>query len=336
MSVKNLKSLISKVKPKYIILLCHQNADPDALCSAFAFLRLLKRLKPNVKIDIACPGGMSKLSKALTTLLPIKVLTSEPRFGDADIITMLDTNTVKQLGEWGEKIKKVRSPVVVIDHHASHPETEKIGALCISDEDSSSTCEIVYGFFKELNIEPSKEEAEALFLGIAFDTKHFILANSHTFKTVANLMDAGVNAHETLSHLSLPIDLSERIARLKASRRLKILKVNNWLIIFSHVRSFQASAARALVETGAHLAMVGGQKDDQLQISIRSDQEFYKKTGFHVGTDLAKPLGEFLQGMGGGHSTAAGINGTGDFESAVKRAIKILKANLIKSLDKDN
>jgi len=331
MSIKNLKSLVNKIKPKYIILLCHQNADPDALCSAFAFKRLLERLISNVKVDIACPEGVSKLSKALTNYLTFEVLTSEPRFEDADVIAMLDTNTIKQLGAWGEKVIKARSPVVVIDHHSSHPETQKIGALCISDENSSSTCEIVYGFFKELDIEPSKEEAEALFLGIAFDTKHFILANSNTFKTVANLIDAGVNAHETLSHLSLPIDVSERIARLKASERLRISKVNNWLIVFSHVRSFQASAARALVETGAHLAMVGGQKDDKLQISIRSDQEFFRQTGFHVGTDLAKPLGEYLHGMGGGHSTAAGINGNGDFESAVKRATKILKAKLTKS-----
>ncbi len=321
---------MNEVKPKYVILLCHQNADPDALCSAFALQRLLERMVPSVKVDIACPEGMSKLSKALTTYLPFKILTSEPRFEDADFIAMLDTNTIKQLGAWSEKVEKSRSPVVVIDHHSSHPETQKIGALCISDENSSSTCEIVYGFFKELGIVPSKEEAEALFLGIAFDTKHFILANSNTFKTVADLIDAGVNAHEALSHLSLPIDLSERIARLKASERLRILKVDDWLIVFSHVRSFQASAARALVETGAHLAMVGGQKDDQLQISIRSDQEFFRQTGFHVGTDLAKPLGEYMHGMGGGHSTAAGMNGSGDFESAVKRATKILKAKLTK------
>ncbi len=335
MSVKNLKSLVNKVKPKYIILLCHQNADPDALCSAFAFKKLLERMVQDVKVDIACPEGMSKLSKALTDHLPIRVLTDVPRFEDADVIAMLDTNTIKQLGAWGEKVEKARSPVVVIDHHSSHPETQKIGALCISDENSSSTCEIVYGFFKELDIEPSKEEAEALFLGIAFDTKHFILANSNTFKTVADLIDAGVNAHEALSHLSLPIDISERIARLKASERLRISKIDNWLIVFSHVRSFQASAARALVETGAHLAMVGGQKDDKLQISIRSDQEFFRQTGFHVGTDLAKPLGEYLHGMGGGHSTAAGINGSGDFESAVKRATKILKAKLTKSPEED-
>ncbi|MEM3014180.1 MAG: DHH family phosphoesterase, partial [Candidatus Bathyarchaeia archaeon] len=320
-----------RVNPKYVLLLCHQNADPDAICSAFAFSRLIKRLNQNTKVDIACPEGISKLSKVLSKYLPIEIMTEEPLFEDADIIIMLDTNTIQQLGKWSEKVKGSSAYLILIDHHASHPETEKIVSLCISDEKSSSTCEIVYGFYGELGIKFSKEEAEALFLGIAFDTKHFILANSTTFKIIADLVNVGVNAQESLSRLSLPIDLSERIARLKASRRMKLLRINNWLIAFSHVRSFQASAARAIVEMGAHLAVVGGQKDDQLQISIRSDQEFYAQTGFHVGKDLAKPLGEFLHGMGGGHSTAAGINGTGDFESAVKRAIKILRTGLVKN-----
>ncbi|MEM2129773.1 MAG: DHH family phosphoesterase [Candidatus Bathyarchaeia archaeon] len=333
MSAKDLRSVFERVNPKYVLLLCHQNADPDAICSAFAFSRLIKRLNQNTKVDIACPEGISKLSKVLSKYLPIEIMTEEPLFEDADIIIMLDTNTIQQLGKWSEKVKGSSSYLILIDHHASHPETEKIVSLCISDEKSSSTCEIVYGFYGELGIKFSKEEAEALFLGIAFDTKHFILANSTTFKIIADLVNVGVNAQESLSRLSLPIDLSERIARLKASRRMKLLRINNWLIAFSHVRSFQASAARAIVEMGAHLAVVGGQKDDQLQISIRSDQEFYAQTGFHVGKDLAKPLGEFLHGMGGGHSTAAGINGTGDFESAVKRAIKILRTGLVKNQD---
>jgi nanoRNase/pAp phosphatase (c-di-AMP/oligoRNAs hydrolase) len=78
------------------------------------------------------------------------------------------------------------------------------------------------------------------------------------------------------------------------------------------------------------LALVGGQRNDQIQISIRSSQDFYKQTGFHMGRDLAKPLGEYLHGMGGGHSTSAGINGIGDFEAAVKKAMKIIREKLKK------
>ena len=328
MPIQHIKSLIDQVKAKFIIILCHENADPDALCSAFAFSQLLKRMKPGVMVEIACPEGISKLSKSIFRYLSMDNVTEKLHINNANVLVMLDTNTIQQLGDWSEKVKESPVPLIVIDHHASHPETEKIAKLNICDENASSTCEIIYSFFKDLGIKPSKAEAEALFLGIAFDTKHFTLANSNTFKVVADLIDAGVNAREALSRLSVAIDISERIARLKACKRLSLMKIGKWLIVFSHVRSYQASASRGLVEMGAHLAVVGGQRDEKLQISIRSDQEFYKETGFHVGRDLAKPLGEYLHGMGGGHSTAAGVDGIGDFEFAVKRAVKILKEKL--------
>jgi nanoRNase/pAp phosphatase (c-di-AMP/oligoRNAs hydrolase) len=45
---------------------------------------------------------------------------------------------------------------------------------------------------------------------------------------------------------------------------------------------------------------------------------FMRKTRIHLGRDIAKPLGEYLHGMGGGHSTAAGVNGIGDIETGLK------------------
>ena len=329
MSFQDIVSLIHRVKPRRILLLCHQNADPDALGSAFALSRLLKRIYPKVKVEVASPDGISKLSEAVSDLLPMKITTDNPKF-TANIIIMLDTNTTKQLGLWENDVKKTEAPLVVIDHHAAHPETESIASIMICDENASSTCEIVYRFYEEIGMKPLREEAEALFLGITFDTKHFVLANSSTFKVAAALVDAGVDAQKIISRLTLPTSLSERIARLKACRRMHLIRINNWLIVFSHVSSFQASAARALIGLGAHLALVGGQKNDNLQISIRSDMEFYKKTGFHLGRDLAKPLGEYFHGMGGGHSTAAGVNGIGDYEAVVKRALQIIREKLRK------
>ncbi|KYH42756.1 MAG: DHH family phosphoesterase [Candidatus Bathyarchaeota archaeon B63] len=327
MSFHAVRSLIQERAPKLILILCHQNADPDALCAAYVFSSLLRRIIPNTRIEVASPEGISKLSEALSDLLPIRVLTELPEV-PADVIVMLDTNTVKQLGPWERFVKRSTAPLIVIDHHASHPETERMASIIICDENASSTCEIIHRFFDELGIRPSREEAQALFLGIAFDTKHFVLANSETFKAAAALVEAGVDAQKILSRLSLPTSLPERIARLKACRRMQLMRIDDWLIAFSKVSSFQASAARALVGMGAHLAMVGGQKGDSLQISIRSDPEFHRETGFHLGRDLAKPLGEFFHGMGGGHSTAAGVNGTGDYESAVKRAIRIIREKL--------
>ena len=319
--------VLDELNAKLVVLLCHHNADPDAICSSYAFAGLLKRLKPELEVEIGASQGISRLSKHLLKFLPINVCL-QPNVEKADVIVLLDTNTIQQLNNLAEKIKDSKAPLIVIDHHAAHPETEKIAKVCITNEEVSSTCEIVYTFFKEMNIKPNENEAKAMFLGIAFDTRHFILANSSTLKAIAELIDAGVNAQETLSMLSLPMDFSERVARLKACRRAKLYKIGEWIIALSHVSAYQASAARAIMELGAHVAVVAGQKNESVEISLRCTREFHKKTGIHLGRDIAKPLGEFLHGMGGGHASAAGVNGVGDVEAGLKRCLRLLKEKL--------
>ena len=323
MQIQEIVALIDKLDAKLAVLLCHHNADPDAIGAAFAFKGLLKRLRPNLETEIAAASGISRLSTSMMNVLPIE-LVDTPRIEAADLIVLLDTNTIQQLDEWSKRIKPDR-PLVVVDHHASHPETERIATLSVTDETASSTCEIVYRLFKEAELNPNPDEAKALFLGIAFDTRHFIIATSDTLKVVADLVAAGVNAQETLPILSLPMQHSERIARLKAANRVKLLTMNDWLIALSHVSAYQASACRALIALGAHVAVVAGQKHNEIQVSLRASREFYAETGVHMGRDLAKPLGEFLDGMGGGHSVSAGANGVGDVEACLKFCEKLLK-----------
>jgi phosphoesterase RecJ-like protein len=318
---------LDALNPKLIVLLCHHNADPDAVCSAYAFQSLLKQLRPSIEVEIGASQGISRLSKHLLEFLPIDIK-MQPSVEKADIIVLLDTNTIQQLSDLAEKIIKSEVPIIVIDHHASHPETENIATLCITNEESSSTCEIVYNFYKQANLKISQNEAKALFLGIAFDTRHFILANSSTLKNIAELIDAGVNAQESLPQLSIPMDFSERVARLKGCRRAKLFKIGRWVIALSHVSAFQASVARALIELGADVAVVAGQKNQNIEISLRGSRDFHKETSVHLGRDIAKPLGEYIHGMGGGHSTAAGVNGEGDVETGLKRCLWLLKQKL--------
>jgi nanoRNase/pAp phosphatase (c-di-AMP/oligoRNAs hydrolase) len=252
----------------------------------------------------------------------------QPNIENANVIVLLDTNTIQQLDNLAEKVKTGKAPIIVVDHHAAHPDTEHLATLCITNEEASSTCEIVYSFYKETNVKPSENEAKALFLGIAFDTRHFVLANSTTLKNIAELIDAGVTAQETLPLLSLPMDFSERVARLKASRRVKLFKINDWIIALSHVSAYQASAARALIDLGADVAAVAGQKNESIEVSFRATREFNKQSGIHLGKDVAKPLGEYIHGMGGGHATAAGANGVGDLEGVLKRCLLLLKGKL--------
>jgi len=162
------------------------------------------------------------------------------------------------------------------------------------------------------------------------DTRHFALANSSTFGVVANLVDKGIDAQQTLAEFSLPIDFSERVAKLKACKRAKILKVEGWIIALSHVSAYQAPAAKALVDFGAHMSAVAGKKNGKVEISLRSTRQFNEGTGIHLGVDIANPLGEYLQGIGGGHAMAAGVSGKGELQDALKQCLKLLKAKMTK------
>ncbi len=327
MTFTDIIQILDEAHASFILLLCHHNADPDAICSAYAFQGLLAKVRPNVTAEIGAGQGISRLSKHILKHIYITV-NLQPNVEKADAIVLLDTNTTQQLGQLSERVTKTKAPIIVIDHHAAHPETERIAKLCITDEEASSTCEIVYNFYRQVNTKPGLNEAKALFLGITFDTRHFVLAKTSTFKTISELSDIGVNPQEELSSLALPMDFSERVARMKACRRAKLIKIENWIIALSHVSAYQASAARALVDLGAHMAAVAGQKNEKIEISLRCNREFNQVTGIHLGRDIAKPLGEYLQGMGGGHATAAGVNGTGYIEKGLKRCLRLVKENL--------
>jgi phosphoesterase RecJ-like protein len=327
MTFTDVTDILDETRASFVLLLCHHNADPDAICSAYAFQSLLKKCRPNMTVEIGTGQGISRLSKHILKRIPITVK-PQPDVTKADVIVLLDTNTIQQLGQLAEHLTKTAVPIIVIDHHAAHPQTEQIAKLCITNEEASSTCEMVYGFYKQLNIKPGLNEAKALFLGITFDTRHFVLANSSTFKTISELSDIGVNPQEELFSLALPMDFSERVARMKACRRAKLIKIENWIVALSHVSAYQASAARAIVDLGAHMAAVAGQKNEKIEISLRCTRDFNQATSIHLGRDIAKPLGEYLQGMGGGHATAAGVNGTGNIEKGLKRCLRLVKEQL--------
>ncbi|MDH5770062.1 MAG: DHH family phosphoesterase [Candidatus Bathyarchaeota archaeon] len=324
---EKITNMLAEAEAKLIVLLCHHNADPDALCSAYTFSKLLKKFDSKLTVEISAAQGISKLSKHILEKIPVQLVAS-PHIEEADVIFLLDTNTVQQLGEWKTRLETSRKPLVMIDHHAPHPKTESLASLCVIDETASSTCEIVYRIFKEAGVKPSEDEARAMFLGMACDTKHFSLANSETFKAASELVDSGVDAKEELAFLSVPMSRSERIARLKAASRVRFLKFGEWMAAFSDVTSYQASAARALLGLGADVAVVGGERNGALKISLRSSHNFNKKTGVHLGRDIAQPLGESLHGMGGGHPAAAGVNGEGKLEEAFETCAELLRKSI--------
>ncbi|MEM2942519.1 MAG: DHH family phosphoesterase [Candidatus Bathyarchaeia archaeon] len=311
-------------KARRATILTHRNGDPDAICSAFALRKLLKRWNPRLSVVIGTPEGVNRISERVISKFRFTI-ESEPRLEDADIIFTVDMNNLEQLGPVASTVKILGKPVVVIDHHHPHPSMRGFAPLSFCDEKSPSTCEMIYELYRRFRLRPGVQESKVLLIGILYETRYLRLGTSKTFLTVADLIKLGARVEGLTSVLEVPIDISERLARLKSAQRSKIHRVGGWVVVMSSVGSHQASAARAIVMLGADLAVVGNQDREQLKLSLRSTREFYEQSGIHLGRDIAKPLGEYLNGTGGGHSLAAGVNGSGQLDLALKRCHEMLK-----------
>lgn len=319
--------IFNRRKANLIVLLCHHNADPDAFCSAYALHSLFKRIRPQLRIEICSSNGLSKLSKSIQRTLQIE-FTKSPNIEDADVLFILDANTVHQLGEFSTRVKKTDSPVIIIDHHVTNLRNNESVELKIVNEKASSTCEIVFQIFEEAKIPILKDEAFALLTGIAFDSGHFTRARGETFRILAQLGELGSNIDKAIQLLTIPMNLSERVARLKAVQRGQIIKEDEWIIVASQVGSYQASAARALLHIGADVVFVAGKKGKNLTISMRSSQRFYRETNIHLGKEIVISLEEKFDGRGGGHSTSAGFNGVGDIDKALEICVESVLSRL--------
>lgn len=291
------------------LILCHPNADPDAVCSAIVLRNLIRRMRRGADVEMAAPEGISSISKGIASKFG-QEFSEEPDLSKAESFFALDLSNISQLGAWGDEILGSGKPLILMDHHAPDSRTKGGAYLAIVDESASSTCEILYRVMRGLRARPSRRDLELLFVGIAHETRAFSIATREAFLIASEAIKAGSKPTELFSLIRPQMDRSERIARLKGSQRMELRTHGDWIIALSRVDSFQASVARALINLGADLAIVGGGKGEA-KVSLRSTDAFSKGTGIHLGRDVAQPIGKAFDGTGGGHSTAAGISGRG-------------------------
>lgn len=310
-----------------ILLVCHHNADPDSICSAYAVKALAEALNPSAEPRIVLTGGASLLSRRIMEALGIETA-EDASVAEADAIIVLDTATLQQLEEWGGEIASAEAPKVFIDHHAPHPATAAIATHSLVEETATSTCEIVHRLYKSLGLTPSPLVARALLAGIAFDSKHFTIGTAETFRAVSELLEIDGPITEVTALLAAEMGRSERVARLKAAQRMRIYDMEGWTVATSHVSSFQASAARGLLGLGADVVVVAGGGKGVVKASLRSSNRFHRETSVHLGLDVALPLGEEFGGAGSGHPTSAGVNGRGSPRTMLKRAVELLSVKI--------
>jgi phosphoesterase RecJ-like protein len=307
------------------LILGHQNADPDAVCSMVAFASLYKTINTD-----GCPqlvaNDISRLSnQVLEVFNPILKISGTVE-SDYDLVVLIDTNSRFQLGTGLQHILNNPKKTIVIDHHERNPEIALIAEHQIVHDEMSSTCEIIVKVYSDLCVKIDSSTANLLLTGLIFDTRRFFYAGAATLSTATQLINAGADYDKCVKSLIIKPDRSERIARLKAAGRIKVHIIDDWIVAISKISAFEASACRGMIELGADVAIVGGRPTKNVvRFSSRSTREFHEKTGVSLGSDVMKPLGHLIEGEGGGHANAAGANGKTNFEKAMVHSIELIK-----------
>jgi nanoRNase/pAp phosphatase (c-di-AMP/oligoRNAs hydrolase) len=282
-------------KYKNVLYLCHRNADPDAIGSAFA-------LQQAFGGTLGAVEDLSRSGEALASSIGA-VVELDPAAEDYDIVVIVDASVRLQLGNIN------LAKYALVDHHLD--EGLLPGAEFYIQRPSHSTAEIVWKILRESEVRISREIAMGLMVGLISDTGRFRRASPESFGAAADILQMGGIEYEVAqSVLFAPTELSQRIAVLKAASRAEVERIGDWIIATTEINSFEGSSAMSLVDLGADMALAAGRHGHLTRVSGRASRD-----AISAGLNLARLLREVAKahgGEGGGHKAAAALEAEGE------------------------
>ena len=320
MGAKGIPDLINEYD-KFIIT-AHETPDGDAIGSEYAMYRALKQLGKASRIINADPAAHKynfiDIDKAIETIDEKTVL---PKDIDRYCLIILDTNDIQNIGEVNvEILPKVRD-TFIIDHHESG---EDILSKNIIRQNASSTCEILFDLFQELNVSIDFQIAQALFAGIVYDTGSFIYpkTTAKTFSIAHKLVSLGVAPNDIYARMYESNSVSSLMLQSKVLSSLEL--------IFEEQVAIQIMRKETIIECNALYEEADSiinfpLKSEKIRVSIffKENEEgllrcsMRSKGNINV-ADIAQTFN------GGGHKTAAGFK--------CKEPITIIREKILKQL----
>lgn len=241
---EELKALL-KSTPKKIAILPHKNPDGDAIGSTLAMFHYLNKLGHTC--NIVSPNDFPKFLKWMPSAKDIVIADYRPKVAEAiihqaELIFILDFNTVKRIDDLGNWVERSKAPKILIDHHRE-PDTFD---FMYSDIEMPATCQMVYNFINAMNDldKIDKDIAECIYTGIMTDTGGFRFRNTSadTHRIVAELIDKGVEVDKVTSY----VNDSQTQGRLK----LLSLTLNNLTFLPEYRTAFMFLKREDLLKNG--------------------------------------------------------------------------------------
>jgi phosphoesterase RecJ-like protein len=249
----------------------------------------------------------------------------EGRFGQFDLIMIIDTNSYSQLPKFDEYLKQADKPVLVIDHHVT---ADGLGDVELVDSDAAATALNVYDLLKYANWPVTEKMAEALFVAVATDTGWFQFGNtdSRVYRDCAELIDAGAKPTKIYDNLYQNFSSSRFMLMAAMFNTLELHFDGRYAVQHVRLKDFEQTGAAfkdtenlidecRRIGTVEVAALFVELKDGLVKCSLRSRGPVDVRT-------IAQKFG------GGGHKMAAGIHLPGPLEEAKRLILEEVTARL--------
>jgi phosphoesterase RecJ-like protein len=287
------------------VLVTHEHPDGDALGSLVAMHQALCALgKDSVMFMAADELPLPHEYR----FFPFDGLQSElPTDLDERTIVFLDCGNIDRNPVHAFKTDEAH--ILNIDHH--HDNT-RFGTVNHVVEDASCTAEIVWELMNVLDVRPTLDIAEALYVGLVTDTGKFMYENTgpRAHVMAAELSDAGVDVHGIYRRLyeGMPYPKLELLGR--ALHNLQ--RFDEGRLTFSRLSrdDFKLANAEESYSEGIidHLRSVEGTKVAALARELVDGDRGRKKVSLRA-TDGEIDVSAIARaGGGGGHRQAAGFS----------------------------
>ncbi|RLF88307.1 phosphoesterase, partial [Thermococci archaeon] len=292
-----------KEKGDSLLIVMHDNPDPDAMASAFALKIIAQTAGFNVKVVY---GGeiTHHENRAFVNLLGLDLLKVSrgsyeiKRHPFIAIVDCQPNGNVSILEE--EDFNRIQ---ILIDHHQileSLKDRISNGAFIDIRPEANSSSAIMVEYLRALNISVDSMLGTALFYGIYTDTKKFSRLSRMELEAVEFLANR-IN-YELLEKIENP-DISTEAAEILAKAVLNRRAYKNVLISnvgFITNRDAVPQAADFLLRLeGVSTVLVFGIVDDRIEISART-----RDVRVNIGQALKEAFGDI--GSAGGHTQMGG------------------------------
>lgn len=324
------EALLNFLKDKNLLITTHDLADLDGFISGIALKYCFENYFPNQNMYLTF-SGISKHTKSFVNKFSVKfpnftfAFQEHVELTDIDVIVIVDSNNLDQIKLFNNFDLEI--PYIFIDHHLNLQKNYpgNVSSLNLIFDTYSSTSEMVLELIDDCNIKLPLPYKYLLVSAILTDSGFLKYGNTGTIKNLNHILQDQIEIQNVLPLLEREIDISEKIARIKALQRVKLIRINNWLIGLSHLSSFSASAASILTKVGFDIGIVVSEDKSDYRITTRAKKQVCLKTGLHLG----KIISEINSVNGGGHDGAATLNGKNDVEEILNQLIDKIKETLI-------